>query len=296
MSLLKKVGKWNNIPDELLPPLPPTGTVVAFEFKNFYIDAGTGSRRWPENYTLKSQSEFINPENGEAIPIALIKSSDKEGNEIAVHKVVTHPQLYGGCHLVTIGSAESNSIYRFMMLSSQNGSNINRIENEDVVFVLQDLKKSAIEKSERRRKTREAVLFIASMKDEELQKIAMVLDLSTSEDVDVLRDAIEEYAEKDPVKFLEAVKSGDTDIIQVYKKAIKHNVLIRDKASIRWKDTNGEVVPLTEASDLVAVEEFVHFVKTRPQGKAIMEMAREKVIQAEAKGAKAKKPAAKPAE
>lgn len=288
MSLLKKVGKWNDIPKELEPALPDAGTVVVFEFQNFYIDPGTKSRRWPEHCTVAAQSEFLNPENGESIPIALIKSSDKEGNEITCHKVVASPQNYGGCYLLTIGTAESNSIYRFLMLSSQNGSNPNRVANVDVLFTVQDLKAAAIEKSGVRKKRREATVFIENMKDEQLQQIAMVLDLSTSDDIDVVRDAIEDYAEKDPVKFLEAVKSGDADIIAVYKRARKHQVLYRDKASIRWTDTNGEAVPLTQESDAVAVEEFVNFVKTRPQGKAIIEMAREKTLQAEAKIAKKK--------
>lgn len=293
--LLKKVGIYNDIPKEMLPPIPDGNPAVVFEFQNFYIDPQSGSRRWPEYDTIKPKSEFVNPETNEVIPIALIKSSDKEGNNIACHKVVVSPQSYGGTFVLQLGTAENNDIYRFMLLSSQNGSNPNRVANEPILYAVQDLKAKAVENSTERKKRREAIIFIDGMKDADLQQIALVLDLSTSSDVEVLRDAIEEYAEKQPVKFLEAVKSKDKDIIEVVKKAIKLGVMYRDGSSLKWEGA-GEVVPLTAPNDSVVVEEAVHYIKTRAHGDAIVNMAREKVLQKEkgkATPPKAGRPASK---
>ncbi len=286
MSLLREVGKFNKIPKELLPQLPPAGTVVAFNISQFTLDKGI--KRFSEHLTLKPQSAFVHPETNEIIPIALISSTDDKGSVATFFKIVTHPQRNGGCYRLTIGHDEnSNDIYRFMMLSSQNGSNTMRMESEDIVYTYHDAIGDAQANSAARKAKREALVFVDKLKDTELNDIALILDIPTG-DPDVMRDAIEDYADKDPMGFMVKVNNDDAEITALIKKALKLDVVYRDDVDLRWRKDNSKIFVLSDSNSAVIPQEFVNFTKTRQQGVAIIGIMKELVLTADAKANKPK--------
>ena len=276
MSLLRKAGKYNNIPAKLLPELPSNGTVVTFKFVNLFENTLNGEKRYADSHIFPTTSQFVDPETSEIVQIALVESVNGIGEPERTKKIRCSPQKDGGVYSITIGSnADSNDIYRYFMLMSENKSNLLRLPTVDAQVELVDNVGAAEKRNEERRKKREAMDFALALEDNQLEDIALVLGISPELSIGELRDGIEAYAEMNQKDFLLKVKNEDASIIAVIKNALRLDVVKIDGSALYFAEGMSKICDLAQPDKVSVPGEFVSFAKLKAQGPAVVAKLRE---------------------
>ena len=138
MSLLAKIdGKWGQVPDYILPALPPRGVVSSYEFCYHFTDPVTKQKSWKNSQALSPIVRIIDPKTKRPIEIGLIGGIELNGAPVAheIRVISLSPNLSRGTHHFTSGnSIDSDELWQFFELTSENESSPYRDNGIEPIF------------------------------------------------------------------------------------------------------------------------------------------------------------------
>lgn len=291
-QVLRKANGFNEFPEGYkFPELPASGTVVKFKLLkppvNELVDE-KWVKRYPVSYVLPVSSDVYDPSTKRNIKIAIVTETDKEGNMTRAHKIRFNAEQSQGELYVTMGSPMSDAIYTYLMLAShrQRGDNENQttaVLGIEPLYKLVDEVFDAKIRSELRAAKTAAIKHASELEDTELQNICMVLGLNEKEEIAILRDSIEYYAETFPKDYLSRVNDEDNAYRLMFRKALAARVFMVKGKEVIWGETNATAFAMRSDAPENAADEFVYFVKTNEMSKNILAILRKKVDETEAK-------------
>ena len=217
--------KWN-VGAPKVTPLKK-GQRVIYELIDIKDNPLAVNRKEPELPFIKgvpAKDQIIVNNNGEqeVVDIAFIESF-RQGGEPVFGKIQFR-KAQAGAIILSGDKASDLKQYEYMERCNFNESNPNR--NKSVIPVFkrrnyqEELKKDRI----RRKDLRDALNMVEEMTDVELRKFAVALKV-TGEDDDEIRTKIEQWAEKNPEKFLAMTENRDLSIMSILDVAKKKKMI-----------------------------------------------------------------------
>lgn len=274
---MKKTKIYNNLSEKLLSSTKiKKGDIVIYKVKAINRNPVNHNEILiPAAVNVPFIDQIWDDETQEYIDIAAIKSVAASG-EINYHEL----WFYGsqGGHLMLKGGIGSDQeIHSYLSLCNFNGSNPNRDTSKEIIFELVDEKA----KSEGDRKTRnlkrEALNAAADLSAEEVRTYTAALGKDDTKPVEVLRNNLEELADKNPIEFMDIIGNKQAIMKATLNRALTKGVIIFDTEQSRFTWPNGEVILVvsrTTAGD--NVEELLGFCATNAKGEKVYQTIQSK--------------------
>jgi len=271
--MLRKVGQFNDVSPELMPKLPEKGTIVSYRFKELTVDPLTKKLTYQHQVKIPSISNFFDTEKKQWVKVGLVDSVDNNGNPVNVKRVWAFPQQNAGHFNLTIGeSTDTDDLFRYLELASfVDNKKEFRDEGEPLLMERVDHEAEAQRRREKRQRKRDAYKKATGLEGADLIQASLVLGFYSEDNKDkedLLRDPIEEFAEKYPDEFLQRMDDPHAESKAVLRHAILLSLIKEDGNSLRWADTNGEVLSLVQPEN--AENEFSHYISTAKDGSRIL--------------------------
>lgn len=284
-NILGKANGYNEFSEGFkLPEMPERGTVVKFKIlqeKANEIINDKAVTRYPLTYTFDPTSETYDTAAKRSVKIAIVKSVDERGNLEAAHKIRFNPHEGDGTFYVTIGDAISDASYLMLMLSKERERGddelATRYDNVQPKYRLVDDVMEAKKRIERRKEKTAAEDHAKTIVDADLQMYSLVLGLNAKAEIEVMRDAIQYYAETMPHDYLQRVNDEDRGYRELFAKAMETRTFTIIGSDIKWTESGAVAVPMRTDRPEAASDEFIYFIKTNDIAKNMVVLLRKKV-------------------
>jgi hypothetical protein len=165
---------------------------------------------------------------------------------------------------------EDLEMYEVLELKNCNGSNPFRDRSEPPLYERVNEAAESKVRSKKRNFLFDSLDAIRHWTPDELRFAAASYNISASLDPDVLKDKLEEIAEKDPETFYKSIESDDNQIKAVIKLAKDAGIISFSAHEYKWMDASGETIALLDRRE--GVDEnaaLLQFLKTSVNGPAI---------------------------
>lgn len=239
--MLRKIGVYNDLSEDLVKPtlLKPGQTAV------YKVDGIVPNPYNPGHFIIPfaknvPPTDIIWDEGKQQyVEIAAVRSMANDKYDF--YEIFFFANSAG--HLVlTGGSAEHQTIHTYLTLCNYNGSNPNRDTNKPILFWLVDEEKKSEQDRKIRNKKREALNIAHDLDMEEVRNYTASLGKDDTRPVEVLRNELEEYADKDPEAFIEMIRNQQSVQKAVLNRAIAKGVIRFEAEQSRFVWANGEVI------------------------------------------------------
>lgn len=220
--------------------------------------------------TIPLTSYINDPENG-SVQVGVIKSVNPITKLPVFEKYHIYPKR-GKPEFELRGSMVNDiRIYDAILLSNSNKSNPFRDQYEPEIFEMVDEAKESKVRSTKRNYLFDSLATIRRWNTGEMRTIGAYYNLSTSLDPDVLKDKLEEIAEKDPKKFYDTIESDDVLIGALIKMAQEAGIIGFSAHENKWyyAGSNETIVLLDRKEGINEHEQFCYFLKNSTNGTAI---------------------------
>jgi hypothetical protein len=212
-------------------------------------------------------------EKDEYVDIAAVKSADAEGNH-TFHEILFTKSNAG--HLILFGGrAVDQEIHSYLSICNYNGSNPDRDTSKEIIFELVDEEAKAEIEQKKRNLRREALNAAADLGQDEVKNFAAALGKDDSRPVGVLRNELEELADKDPQAFLDLIGNKQAVMKATINRSLSKGIIIFNEEQSRWEWPNKEAI-LTVARGTEAVEELVSFCVSSAKGEKVYQTIQSK--------------------
>jgi hypothetical protein len=212
-------------------------------------------------------------EKDEYVDIAAVKSSDAEGNH-TFHEILFTRANAG--HLILVGGrAIDQEIHSYLSICNYNGSNPNRDTSKEIIFEEVNEEAKAEVEQKKRNLRREALNAAADLGQDEVKNFAAALGKDDSRPVAVLRNELEELADKDPQAFLDLIGNKQAVMKATINRSLSKGIIIFNEEQSRWEWPNKEAI-LTVARGTEAVEELVSFCVSSAKGEKVYQTIQSK--------------------
>jgi len=287
---LRKIGKWNNIPEYLLPEMPEAGTTVIFKLYNTTFKDIDGKEHFVRSLSLPSTSVVYDDKTKKTIPIGIITDTDDRGEHPVFHKFFLEPYKTAGTHSILIGSSElADQEYVYLMLASFRAKNENAAANSTPLFELYDAKENFVKKSKEISEKAAAYAHVGGLKDSDLADIAILFGIEDTSDLEMVRAQIVMFADGDPKEYMKRIGDEDKEILATIKLALKEGLVYRRDAELRMKSPDVKIVDLSSENDALIPQEYARFIKGHAQGDKMLALLKEQVKGEGRKGGRPKK-------
>jgi len=287
---LRKIGKWNDIPDYLLPEMPEQGTTIVFKLYNTTFKDIDGKEHFVRSLSLPATSTVYDPKTKKTIPIGIITDTDDKGEHPTFHKFYLEPYKTAGTHNIVIGSSEiTDSEYVYLMLASMRANNENASANSTPLYELYDAKENFVKKSKEISEKAAAYAHVGGLKDSDLSDVAILFGIEDTSDLEMVRAQIVMFADGDPKEYMKRIGDEDKEILATIKLALKEGLVYRRDAELRLKSPDVKIVDLSSANDALIPQEYARFIKGHAQGDKMLALLKEQVKGEGRKGGRPKK-------
>lgn len=273
----------NNVPQELIDTIPPLkqGQEVVFRsliVKN-HFDAETGSMEEIHPSLVLIYRDEIRFKNN-TYPIGIV---DKvENGQIYNYKkdMFGVGTKFSGRFSFFGGRIEDEAKYIFCMLSNLRKGNPNRDLSYPPLFELVD---TAIESKDNRKKRNllnDALTIATGMNLKDVREFVAALNEDETQDEDIIREIVEEYAEENPAQFLEGFKNPVFKVQAEVRRALDSGFIVWDASTNKVRRTDARNTTITTLEGNVGdnwVELFAEFLVTSTAGKTVLPELRKKV-------------------
>lgn len=213
-------------------------------------------------------------EKGQYVDIAAVRSVDGQGNHL-FHEINFYSNMAG--HMIlTGGRAYDQEIHSYLSLCDYNASKPNRDETKEAIFELVDETKTAEKESRTRNQRREALNAAADLSTEDVKTYAAALGKDDSKAVSVLRNELEEMADKDPAAFLDLMNNKLAVVTATVNRAIKKGVILFNQEQSRFEWPTKEVILVVARTGSDAIDEFVSFCTSSAKGEKVFQTIQSK--------------------
>lgn len=228
------VNKFEN--PELLPRLAP-GEKATFKLLNIKKDPDHPDQlQIPYILFVKPKQRVVDvtskDKNRKWVVMANVTEERLDGNIEIGHPRFTLKE--GGYKILDGNNPKDADEYTFLMLCNENGSNENRDTNVNAVFEEVVIEKIAKEGRRERQKRYDALDYCRKMKDQEVKDFAAAMNWNQLQDMNILRNQVEDMAEATPEEFMNRVSDGSKERKTWIKNALDQDIIYFDIAKKRY--------------------------------------------------------------
>lgn len=273
---MKKTEMFNQLSEKLVKAtmLKP-GQSVTYRLCNIQQDPFDPSRlAIPAVKGVPVIDTIYDEEKGEYVDIAAVRSVDGQGNHM-FHEINFYSNMAG--HMIlTGGRAYDQEVHSYLSLCDYNSSKPNRDTTKEAIFELVDEAATAEKESRTRNQRREALNAAADLSAEDVKTYAAALGKDDSKSVSVLRNELEEMADKDPGGFLDLMNNKLAVVTATVNRAIKKGVILFNQEQSRFEWPSKEVILVVARTGSDAIDEFVSFCTSSAKGEKVFQTIQSK--------------------
>jgi len=267
---MKKTSLYNDLSPELVKAtmLKP-GQQVVYRLHNIQKSSLDPSRlAIPAAMNVPPVDTIWDEKKQEYVPIAAVKSVDAKG-EHSFHDIFFYGSMAG--HIIlTGGRALDQEIHTYMALCNFNATNPNRDTTKEAIFEMVDEEAKAEKESRTRNVRREALNAAADLSPEEVKDYAAALGKDDTKPVSVLRNELEEMADKTPEDFMKLINNKQAMMKAAINRAIKKGAIVFNQEQSRFEWPNQEaILTVARATGSDAVDELVSFCVSSAKGEKV---------------------------
>lgn len=264
MALQFKKGKhWEEMPEDMLPPVPDG--LVEYRFTQTFADfqagalgaAGPKRMLYRNNITL---SPIFNYRDGNKVMrMGIIGGYDNEGNPNAgeVRQLDFKPQELGGILQIQPAKSEEDLDLFYALHFHPEVADADVTVEDTSAQPMQRINRQTESKanSDNRKARAQAFAMAEGFSDDEMQRAGHIFGFNQS-DVARLRDEVETYAFDNPADFMQKWNDPNASTLAMVKQSLygEKPVLKIDAESktLRWASGNGVIMPLasTQTGDV----------------------------------------------
>ncbi len=256
--------KYNDLKKR--PPALKPGQRVVYELVNIRDNPMAYGRQEPEfpfmlGIPYRDRIIEQDGERTEVKDIAYIVGY-KAGNK-PIFGRINFTKANAGAVVVNGSNANDQKLYEYLELCNFNQSNPNRNPSIPALFKRRNYAEELKKKSDLRKDLKSALDYIEKMSAVEMRKFALGLNVS-GEDDEEIRMKVEDWAEKNPRKFLAMTENQDLVIMEVAEAARKAKLITIDNQGRRILNQSGSTIttwPPEVGADWK--QKFVGYVKTQ---------------------------------
>ena len=254
--MLKKVLHYNDVSQELLNSVPKLKRGEQVRFKCYSIQPDVNSpRRFNGPYikNVPATDTIWDPTAEKYVEIAFAdQSNNSKGGSVAVMRTIKFVAPIGDM-VLTGGKAIDEYLYYYMSLSNYDGGNPNRDVSKEAYYYKVDENKNAKEKRTKRSVKLDALNKATNMTAEEVRDFIAATGGNDKASLDILRDTVESWADKDPAEFMKKADDISANLKASVKRALDQSVITFDKEQMlfAWADSKEPImtVPRSQGSD-----------------------------------------------
>lgn len=267
---MKKTSIYNNLPDEVIAKtkLRP-GEVVSYRLVGLSANPMDPSRlAIPSLKSVPSIDQVWDPVSESYVDIAAVRSVDPDGTH-NMHKIYFYGNA-GGILTLYGGRAVDQEIHSYLSLCNYNKSKEGRDDTKEPIFELVDEnKRSEVERKSRNIK-REALNAAADLSADEVRDYIAALGMDDSGKIEILRNQLEEMADKTPAQFMELISNKQAVMKATINRALAKNAIIFNPEQSRFVWPNGEVIlTVSRTTGGNHIEELVSFCVSSAKGEKV---------------------------
>ncbi len=213
---------------------------------------------WPSIYTLKP-AVFTITDDKERKTIALPLGKDEAGR--TRFKKIRIIAAAEGNYALDLENADDREIAYFLELHPKMEGGMFADKDKVFVFSRIDEKKLATEKKTERSERVKALTTAQAMSDADVKEFADAMTWDSGQDIDILKNSIEEMAEATPQTFNTLMSGKSVEYRAVVKRALDKNVIGFDPAE--WKfiwSSNQQTLTVLSPSEKGEVEQLAEFL------------------------------------
>jgi len=249
---MKKHQDWNNISKESLPTKLKKGEKAVYRILGIKGDPGNpATYRCPSAVNVPGKDRVYDTLLEEYVDIANIKSIGV-GGKMKCHSVWFQKE-YNGTLVLDGSKRDDSEIYEYLELCNYNASNPNRSQDVKAIFERVNPTANAEKKRKSRTTRRQALNAAAEMNASDVRDFAALMGWNDKQDLVILRDLVEDYADGNPTEFIKKSKNKQNSLSALINRAAKSNVIKFDGRSNGWKwaDSNEVICSVSRGTDRV---------------------------------------------
>jgi hypothetical protein len=251
--------EWNNYKKK--PAALKRGQRATYELIGIKEDplSTDGRLEIPFMFGIPTTDRIVG-DGDEVIDIAYI-SNYTHGNVPQFGEIV-FTKAQAGTITLDGGRPEDMKMYEYLELCNYNASNPARDTSVHALFKRQDYKKDKADERARRSLLVDALTASKKLTAVETRKLAVALNIA-AEDQDEIAIRIEEFAEKNPTKFLAMLENADLSIMEVADAASKAGLILVDPQARKIMASNKSTLyTWAPEAGVDWKEKFVQFTKS----------------------------------
>lgn len=273
--LLRNEGQYNELSlklrEEVRKKVEGFGKVVRYKFdisnENPDPQKHDGKLIWPNMYTLDPATFYItDPNDKKSKRIGLVDTVEFENGHPIVKrfKKIKVDGKYKGILKLEIAEIEEHfdfAMYLELHPKVSNGMFPDKTKRQMITRV--DEQVLAKEQREVRTSKLKALNAAQSMSDKELVDFADAMMWDSTQDIELLKNQVEELAETNPVYFNDKVVGKTIEYLALVKRALDKSVILFDPAEYKFSyaGNNQTITMLSPAGDKSEVEKFAEWLQ-----------------------------------
>jgi len=242
----------------------------------------------PGDEVVNEKGEVTSVKNDGSKQIGAIRSFDDKTKQPVYKKFYVRPQKGdGGIFMLRGNVVEDMDIYDALELSNANASNPYRDVSQDAIFERVNDVAEGQARSKKRNFLFDSLNAIRGWTYDEMRVVGAGYNLSPLLEKDVLKDKLEEIAEKAPEEFFKAIDSVDMKTKALIKLAKDAGVIEYIAHENKWVYVESqEIITLLDRKEgITETEQFALFLKNSANGDKIKGQI-EKLVAAKRKAGK----------
>ena len=209
-------------------------------------------------------------ETQQYIDIAAVRTVAPTG-EHTFHEIFFYGNQAG--HMILVGGrALDQEVHSYLSLCNYNASNPNRDTTKEAIFERVDEEAKAVKESRTRNVRREALNAAADLSPEDVKEYTAPLGKDDTRPVSVLRNDLEEMADKTPEEFMQLINNKQAVMKATINRALKKGVIVFNQEQSRFEWPNQEaILTVARSTGSDAVDELVSFCVSSAKGDKVFQ-------------------------
>lgn len=265
---MKVYNEVNAIDKKTKPVALKRGESATYRLLGVKINSKDPSKtKVPCSQNVPNRDRIWDENKSEFVDIAMIASIGAEG---PAYRTLWFEKQNLGTIVLQGGAVRDAEAYEFMELCNYNASNPKRDETIPALFYRVDLKKESDSRRKGRSTKRQALNLAAEMGAADIRNFVAMMGWQEDQDLVVLRDKVEEYAESHPEEFVRRSKNKQNAIYALISRAKTARVITFDGASNTWKWSDSQEQICTVARGTKKEDSLVaHLVESEHGGEVL---------------------------
>jgi hypothetical protein len=269
--MLSKVAHYNDLSPELRKELKERikgfGKSVRFKFNiekpNPDKTNYNGKTIWPNNYVLDPKVVTIKDRDDSIKQVGIVLQTDEKGLPKKFGKI-TIGAGERGIKFFDLNKADHLEQVSLLLLHPKLAGGLFQDKDRIPVVSIIDEVKDATEKRKERSASFKALNAAQTMSDKEVRQFADAQSWDSTQEIEVLRNMVEELAEAEPQFFNDLVGSKKLELQALVKQAIDRRVIGFDPAENKfiWSDSNQTIIALGGIPAGTQVEKMAEWLQT----------------------------------